>query len=124
MPHVLKNPDFILKEGESAFLYVKNFKRATRAGIKTLLGVVVKKGAFKYLVSIHQKDLNNIVNKIKKVGDIIYPDRTKPSGGNHRLDSLSPTNQEKSSDISELAALEQSAAVDDFKAKFSDLVNS
>ncbi|MDR1231322.1 MAG: hypothetical protein LBK61_07970 [Spirochaetaceae bacterium] len=97
MAQTLKIPDIIVKDGDNSWLYVKTFKKTTTDGLKTFIGVVVQKGPKKYLVSLHQKDLNNVLNKIKKVGDIIYPDRTKASGANQSLDTLSPDSGEKSS---------------------------
>jgi hypothetical protein len=97
MAQTLNSPDIIVKDGDNSWLYVKTFKKTTTNGLKTFIGVVVQKGDKKYLVSLHQKDLNNVLNKIKKVGDIIYPDRTKASGTIHSLDTLSPNSAEKSS---------------------------
>jgi hypothetical protein len=98
MSQTLENPDIIIQDSPDKWYFVKTFKKTTKAGFKTLLDVGVKKGDFKYSISIHQKSLNNILNKIKKAGDIIYPGRIKTSGANHSLFLLSPDSGKKSSD--------------------------
>jgi hypothetical protein len=90
-------------------LYIKTFKRTPGDGVITILNVVVDKGGIHYSISTHQKELNNLLRKIKKAEDIVfekteYLDRTGGNGdkplaitGDNHLPIVSPKPPEKSS---------------------------
>ncbi|MDR1467947.1 MAG: hypothetical protein LBT00_01495 [Spirochaetaceae bacterium] len=89
MAQTLNNPDIVIQDGPATWYFVKSFKKSTTEGFKTFIDVVVQKGNRKYSISLHQKDLNNILNKIKEPGDITYTaGRTKASGGFPQPESI------------------------------------
>jgi hypothetical protein len=72
----LTKPCIVIKEHRPnenpVHLYVKTFKKLGNEGIDTLISVIITKDNNKISISTHQKDLRNVLNKIKKPDDILY----------------------------------------------------
>lgn len=74
MYRTLHDPVIIIKEKrkeEEAFLFLASFNK-DNSKIQIVLSVVVSIRSTLVSISTHKKDLQNILNKIKKTDDILY----------------------------------------------------
>jgi hypothetical protein len=82
MYQTITDPVVIIQESPERKLYIKTFT-PERKGVITFLSVIIEDGNNRVNISNHEKDINNILNKIKKAGDVVYK---KPT--NTGVDSL------------------------------------
>jgi len=79
MYQTITDPVLIIQENPEKKLFVKTFT-PEKKGIITFLSVVFEEKQNRVAVSTHEKDINNIVNKIKNAGSIVFR-KTLPTGG-------------------------------------------
>jgi hypothetical protein len=89
MYQVLTDPIAVInedREGEKAKIFSKSFENNSGEKMKTVVSVVPNIKGTNVSISTHEKELNNILSKIKKAADLVYEkpssDRTAGSGTN------------------------------------------
>jgi len=83
MYQTLSNPIVIIKNDDNerkAKLFSKSFKD-DNGEIKGALSAVVVIDGVNVAISTHRRDINNILNKIKKPADLLYEKQTSGVAG-------------------------------------------
>ena len=71
MHQTITDPVIVIQEGPEKKLFVKTFAPEKKGAI-TFLSVIIEEGNSRVNISNHEKDMNNILNRIKKAGDVVY----------------------------------------------------
>ncbi|MDR1870120.1 MAG: hypothetical protein LBQ82_09070 [Treponema sp.] len=93
MYQVLTDPIVVINEdrdGEKAKVFSKSFENDSSKKMKTVVSVVPNIRGTNVSISTHEKDLNNVLCKIKKVADVVYekPDNDRTAGDTANIDNI------------------------------------
>ncbi|MCL1818598.1 MAG: PBECR2 nuclease fold domain-containing protein, partial [Spirochaetaceae bacterium] len=90
MHQTLTDPLIVIREerhGKKSLVYVKSFLRERSDKVDAVTSVVVDVRGVNVSISIHQRDINNILNKIKNPGDIVYEKTNQTGGASEKLNA-------------------------------------
>lgn len=80
MYQTITEPVLVIQESPEKKLFIKTFM-PEKKGVVTFLSVVIEEGKSRVNISNHEKDMNNILNKIKKADDVVYQKPTNTGNG-------------------------------------------
>jgi len=97
MHQTLIDPIAVIKEKDNrgkAQLFSKSFRNNPKK-LEGVISVIVDIAGKKISISTHPRDINNILNKIKKAADLIYekPDRDRTAGNDSKNLAISDDTQ-------------------------------
>ena len=90
MHQTLTDPLLVIQEerhGEKSLVYVKSFSRKRNDKVDAVTSVVVDVRGVNVSISVHRRDINNIMNKIKNPGDIVYEKTNQTGGASEKLNA-------------------------------------
>jgi hypothetical protein len=80
MHQTITDPVLVIQESPEKKLLVKTFTSETK-GVISFLSIVIEEGKSRVNISNHEKEMNNILNKIKKAGDVVYQKSANTGNG-------------------------------------------
>ena len=92
MHQTLTDPIAVINENDNrgkAQLFSKSFKNG-KEKIKVVLSAIANIKGDNISISTHRRNINNIINKIKKPADLLYEKQTSGNVGTAGTDSYSP----------------------------------